>query len=1220
MSISSGDGETARDADEETGEEPQTDGADPQGSTEEPTTQTGGMRGITSGGGETATSADDGEQTDADTGTDTTTSTGGWRGITSGGGDSATRPSDTRDTSGTRDRTPTGGGITSGGSDSATEAPATGESGSNGAASPPPSDVGAGVTSGDGDTTQDQPDAGQPTNINADTREIAREAAVERSNRAADETRQQIEDLERRREQFAGDRPQRSAESSPNDRVRDAAQDLEQEVIETTEWADNPTDVAVVREGDRLVARPSQLKAREIRSQFDDAIQAGEEQLDAVQAWRAGLAVGGASTIDGGPGGGAPPGRDALTFGPGGDVSSIDDLSGSRRPVNPALVDPPSDQPAGRGLTGGERGVDGTGEGVASSVGTFTTPGDRSTQESVVQGGGEIQRRDLGDTPVYIPEEVAGQDIPDRVAGVPLAGNRLENVLSRSAQGTREFAATGAEVLGPFVTPMTPVERARRFADADSVRDLVTAEETRREQATERFLAGGTGEVAALPFTAASVSKEGAESAAFVAGVTDDATSGPTDRGQTALLQTGVLASETLRGIQEDPAGSAGAVVFTGPVAAELSPLRFRKVDVPEAGGQTTRVRALRAETPRAFDRYSTRRGRTLVSTRGARPTVGTPEFTARDIDFQRAGGEMAFGPEFEPRGALETDIARTIARAEGGEAATRFEAVDRLTQIGATRRQRRGLEVESTEEILQTARAVPEERAGELADVLAQNEGTTIFGSAAVRAQVPDARRPRDVDIAVENPESVRGQLANALEGANADVGDVFDIKPAQSIAGRGETVKFGRGGRQFLETDEGVQINPAEQELMQKAGAAGFLRGREAPAEEFIGVTDEFDVGPQPARPGERPRFKDPADASAIARDLLQQDLEGTSRLRVLRRRRLQQQSAALAEFEAAFGEEIAAATRGPDTDLPILPQTRERQRGIRELLADERGQADFGTRSGRRFSERVANADNDLRRAESDVRRAGESSSPRPRSNVRSSSVFAPSVTAGSGVGSGAAEGDSTTGSGVGGAPSGGMSGLGTGRDGGSRVGAAGPPGVSSITNTQSPPDTPDIPRLGTPYILDTPDIPDIPDTPTTPDTPGIPNIPTTPGGGRPRDSGEDQGATQREREPFESFGQPNARDEQLFPGWLSETVFTAATLGTETPRAPSQQTLEAQPFKAFGTGEFPVAQQLDESESAERVAAVQDLLGGADGFEIADGADGTARMLDFRGERP
>lgn len=97
-----------------------------------------------------------------------------------------------------------------------------------------------------------------------------------------------------------------------------------------------------------------------------------------------------------------------------------------------------------------------------------------------------------------------------------------------------------------------------------------------------------------------------------------------------------------------------------------------------------------------------------------------------------------------------------------------------------------------------------------------------------------------------------------------------------------------------------------------------------------------------------------------------------------------------------------------------------------------------------------------------------------------------------------------------------------------------------------------------------------------------------------------------------------------DDRLNPGWLNETFFTIATGGRETPRAPSQEVLEAQPGSLQRTGELPVA--FNDQAEADAFADVlqffdptpnPDAIGGVDATASAGGEGGDAAWGEWTG---
>ena len=195
------------------------------------------------------------------------------------------------------------------------------------------------------------------------------------------------------------------------------------------------------------------------------------------------------------------------------------------------------------------------------------------------------------------------------------------------------------------------------------------------------------------------------------------------------------------------------------------------------------------------------------------------------------------------------TDVFQATGRSAGGQTAARTEATRRLVSEAASESPG-GRSVGSAEEIVESARAAPSDKAPEIVEGLDDTDAT-IFGSAAARAQVDRFRQPRDIDVIVPDKQAARQRFDEALEGANADVDDVFDIKETGDAPGRargGERIKFGRESFGKLQTDEGIGVNPVEEELLRKAGASGFFRPAEAAG------TSTFDVGPEPRRAGRR------------------------------------------------------------------------------------------------------------------------------------------------------------------------------------------------------------------------------------------------------------------------------------------------------------------------------------------------------------------------------
>jgi len=482
---------------------------------------------------------------------------------------------------------------------------------------------------------------------------------------------------------------------------------------------------------------------------------------------------------------------------------------------------------------------------------------------------------------------------------------------------------------------------------------------------------------------------------ALGADVDDRATIGAAGTGAAVASAGGTVAT----GIREEPVGAAADLAIPAGVS-RVSPVRVRRFDVPEqstaaarvtrsrkAGAATEAVRqgqspravsnielsasdidasqtvtGIRVETPAVAQRLTGRsRGRTVAGFEGNRPTIGSPAARAEQVDLTRVGrpGRQTF----EPNDPFQTDVLQTTARGEGGSAAARTQAVERL--IGEAQQQPIGRELPATETIVREARAVPDDRAPQIANALVDTDAT-IFGSAAAGAQVRNFRQPRDLDVMVPDEQAARQRFADALEGSNADVGDVFDIKELEEAPGRargGEPIKFGRQSRPKLETDRGVQVNPVEEELTRKTGASGIFREPEAAG------TSEFDVGPEPRAAGRADvREKDVTDTQALGRELLGED------------------NPAVREFEAAFG------LRETPPEVSVSTDTA----GLRALVADERGQLGAGRRridadgdaDGRRGGDVDESAADEAGTRASPGERSPttrfESPSPRPRSS--------------------------------------------------------------------------------------------------------------------------------------------------------------------------------------------------------------------------------------------
>lgn len=473
--------------------------------------------------------------------------------------------------------------------------------------------------------------------------------------------------------------------------------------------------------------------------------------------------------------------------------------------------------------------------------------------------------------------------------------------------------------------------------------------------------------------------------------------------GQTrgALEQAGV---KTLEGIKEEPVGA--ALEAAAPLAvSKVSPVGLSKLEVPTgetrfvtktptarrvgsavevarsvrsgdidvrsgvskvrsadigdevATGPTTTVRGVRVKTPDVVRRFTDRnvRGRTVAGLSGRRPTRGAPDVDLNRVALERFGGDKANqGQVFEPQTQFETEVIGASANRLGGQPAARVQATRRLTERAETRlgAARRG-SVGDVQETVASVEGVPESLAGDVVDVLAEQDAT-IFGSGAVRAQASGFRTPGDIDIVVPDKKAAKTALADAFDDTELDVSRTFDIKEASDFAGLEEGQVFGFGSRSQapIETESGVRINPIGEELQRKAGASAFVRGAGE-------LTEDIDVGPR-ANPGGAPRTKDIEDAIAIGEELLDPEDQ------------------ALREFRAAFDRGPPVATRGGveiDTGGVVRGARLEAQR----FLADETAEARL---TGRR------SAVDDV--VTEDTRRLLDGESPSPARSVDSPST--------------------------------------------------------------------------------------------------------------------------------------------------------------------------------------------------------------------------------------
>lgn len=381
--------------------------------------------------------------------------------------------------------------------------------------------------------------------------------------------------------------------------------------------------------------------------------------------------------------------------------------------------------------------------------------------------------------------------------------------------------------------------------------------------------------------------------------------------------------------------GGAGAGFAVG----AASPLRFSKINIPDTEGGTQTIRTAQLGFPGGTRKtltpgakqIKTRPTRfqtptkNIAGTRGFKPTIGTPKADIDTVDFSKLGTRA--DEAFEPTGQLETQVFRKTFEAEGAETtAARIGAVRELMQSGKKSRRSASLELTSAEDIAQRVEAVPEGEAGRVAAKLQETEAS-IFGSAATEAQLPGFRQgvlerpaPKDIDVVVPD-EAAKAELQAFESELDADI---FDIKLEEKVPGRaagGKPIKFGQRSQPMLETEEGVPVNPASEELLRKAGAAGFFRGTDAPE---IG---EFDIGPQPVRPGRlSTRQKDVLDAIAMGEELLGPEAKSARR------------------FRSAFEDiEGVGPAQGPITLRDRLE--------LNTFLADTRGQGGIGTTRGTR-----------------------------------------------------------------------------------------------------------------------------------------------------------------------------------------------------------------------------------------------------------------------------
>lgn len=370
--------------------------------------------------------------------------------------------------------------------------------------------------------------------------------------------------------------------------------------------------------------------------------------------------------------------------------------------------------------------------------------------------------------------------------------------------------------------------------------------------------------------------------------------------------------------------GNIAGAAAVAPASTAVTPVRVARTRIPTDDGGTTTVRTAQTRLPGRFG------GRNLAGQATGRPEVGTPSLDPDVVDFRRLGGRD--DRAFEPSGQLETDTFRATARAEGGQPAERSAAqrdvLDEVDDAGSVGT----VEADSAEDLVGAAERVPDDRADDVAAALRDlDDDAVVFGSAATNAQLPEFRSPNDLDVVVRDRAEAEARFAEALEGSDATVGDVFDLKEVDEAPGKfrgGEPIKFGRTSRDPVEFD-GIRINSLTEETVRKTGAAGFFRGRGAPegADDPRALPDQFDVGPQPRRAGRvDTRQKDVDDAITLARGLDAVDDRTAER------------------FAEAFG-------RTPDTDVrrgvfdDVLGGERD---ALRRFADDDRGQTTLAARA--------------------------------------------------------------------------------------------------------------------------------------------------------------------------------------------------------------------------------------------------------------------------------
>jgi len=342
-------------------------------------------------------------------------------------------------------------------------------------------------------------------------------------------------------------------------------------------------------------------------------------------------------------------------------------------------------------------------------------------------------------------------------------------------------------------------------------------------------------------------------------------------RTETPTVEADISTARVTEGVAGDVPNVEVEVPETGGVSVSRPRVDFSdaSIDIEPPGLQRPErvvTRGLRVETPAIAEAVGLRsRGKTLAGSRGFRPTVGAPSLAnqADSVDLTALGTTGT--ATAEARSAFEADVFRETADDVSAQAGERFRAAEAVQRQAQLQRQP-DFTVDSAEEAVGLARAVPDDAAEDVTQALRDTDAT-VFGSAAARAQTENFREPRDLDIVVDDKAEAKPVLEEALEGEGATVDDVFDIKETADVPGRaagGEPIKFGRTSQAPRELG-GVPFNPVGEELTRKAGASAFIREPDAAG------TPEFDVGPEPRRAGRTDvREKDVTDTQMLADEL--------------------------------------------------------------------------------------------------------------------------------------------------------------------------------------------------------------------------------------------------------------------------------------------------------------------------------------------------------------